>query len=815
MLSSAFNPQGFKQLQPRLEGGRYVDFGNKCYSIKETSPDGTCALHALLGVPTEGKGRSGQKAYFKAYGRVQFILALKTKDKLLLESSLRYTGLPRDHNSPEFRQAARARIDKLVTVLNKLGDFRGLLEDNTAALGVTLQRKTPFVVPGPTQPVEELKKICPPIYGPRVTRSAWKHIKDARPWIMLDVLQGSEEDFRRILASGLPSEKIQSELNELFENSHMELYYILEKLGLKFNIPRGERDDIKWGESERNTDFLQVPIYSPKTFDEKFVEIISRVIARKWMENKVNALWGYLGLLHPDTQNPIPFVGEKTREIYKNIIKGHLDSALAIAKSSSELISNVRSSGLNVTSIEEIVDLDLNDFEEPGPIKEFQVVAEELITRNPSSRELFPADNEFIARWSALREQKTALDAQINTLWSDAFFNEDNASFRRHIFRLAPEAEQAHFKEKNEQGIERNMTAEEIEEAIRAKPDRILAVVKMDRPGCFRFLGQEIQEAITTAERSKEENLNAQSSLVISDKMFQHYMAKVQDEGFYLNIEEIGLAAHLFDKKAQVIQDGVPRGEGGAASEVFNPELPGNPIIIYHSGKHFERCLPLNSHKNAQALLEGLPKQAEREREKQNLKVLFGNYTEFLGNKIEGKAIPKGNPFDPSAEKSIYINPIILPSNNTSQLPLAFPEELLAKIDRTFQLRGLRTCDIGEQRFIPSYSFMLNKERQCYELAIEYRLFKDSNDQNPKEYCSFVVAQFGIETVDAFREKKPAEEDQDLFYNEFLIQVMYSQDPIKLPGSKSFKILQSSLQTVVTIEDYTATNRLRHGFAVN
>ena len=123
------------------------------------------------------------------------------------------------------------------------------------------------MVPGPTQPVEELKKICPPIYGRRVTRSAWKHIKDARPWIMLDVLQGSEEDFRRILASGLPSEKIQSELNEIFENSHMELYYILEKLGLKFNIPRGERDDIKWGDYERKADFLQVPIFSPKNFD--------------------------------------------------------------------------------------------------------------------------------------------------------------------------------------------------------------------------------------------------------------------------------------------------------------------------------------------------------------------------------------------------------------------------------------------------------------------------------------------------------------------------------------------------------------------
>ena len=107
---------------------------------------------------------------------------------------------------------------------------------------------------------------------------------------------------------------------------------------------------------------MQVPIFSPKNFDEKFVEIISRVIARKWMENKVNALWGYLGLLHPDTQNPIPFVGEKTREIYTKVIKGHLDSALAIAKSSSELISDVRNSGLNVTSIEEIMGLDLNDF---------------------------------------------------------------------------------------------------------------------------------------------------------------------------------------------------------------------------------------------------------------------------------------------------------------------------------------------------------------------------------------------------------------------------------------------------------------------
>ena len=33
VLSSAFNPQGFKQLQPRLEGARYVDFGNKCLSL--------------------------------------------------------------------------------------------------------------------------------------------------------------------------------------------------------------------------------------------------------------------------------------------------------------------------------------------------------------------------------------------------------------------------------------------------------------------------------------------------------------------------------------------------------------------------------------------------------------------------------------------------------------------------------------------------------------------------------------------------------------------------------------------------------------
>ena len=207
----------------------------------------------------------------------------------------------------------------------------------------------------------------------------------------------------------------------------------------------------------------------------------------------------------------------------------------------------------------------------------------------------------------------------------------------------------------------------------------------------------------------------------------------------------------------------------------------------------------------------------------QKLKALIGHYREFLLHQINGTPfVRKGeikNPFDPNPERgeSIYKNHVLLPSLNKSksQLPLAFPQELLKHLDFRFGLRGLSGDDDASYTAIPSYSFMLKqreelgKDQECYELAIEYRLMKHHTDPEPKEYCSFVIAQFGAETVDAFREKIPPEEGlKDLFYNEFLIQMMYSQTPIKLPGAKSFRLLKTGRETVIPIEGEEAFNAL-------
>ena len=133
----------------------------------------------------------------------------------------------------------------------------------------------------------------------------------------------------------------------------------------------------------------------------------------------------------------------------------------------------------------------------------------------------------------------------------------------------------------------------------------------------------------------------------------------------------------------------------------------------------------------------------------------------------------------------------MLASKDRDQCVLAFPNSLLKYIEENIAPRGIRRAGLKISR---CYSFVVNEITDCYELAIDYQ-------SDGKEYMKFVVAQFGREVVDNFRdrERSPEQTTKDpLFESTFLIQAMYGEG-LHIPGEGSFRIISTGLNTVVPI----------------
>lgn len=78
-----------------------------------------------------------------------------------------------------------------------------------------------------------------------------------------------------------------------------------------------------------------------------------------------------------------------------------------------------------------------------------------------------------------------------------------------------------------------------------------------------------------------------EKEFILSGAMVNHYIKTVKIPSFYLNTNEIKLAAELFNKNVVIV---APSIKGVEPSEFIECDLGGELIVIHHQGEHFSRC---------------------------------------------------------------------------------------------------------------------------------------------------------------------------------------------------------------------------------
>jgi len=395
---------------------------------------------------------------------------------------------------------------------------------------------------------------------------------------------------------------------------------------------------------------------------------------------------------------------------------------------------------------------------------------------------------QIFKRWKTLKASEDALireekDAWIRQ-WKDYLKKEEagefdidlfgNGEFLERVFELAPQTQL---------GADREV----VRERLAKEPDLISEVVNLDRDGLVSLLSRSAQQEISDIRGRLVENLESQDMYVNNPEVFTHYVETIEDPDFWFNTLEIELAAYLFDKKVQVINGEL---QMPASPKPFNNDLPGETIVIQHKGKHFSRCEPLDvtTDRYIDDKLLSIPSSDKHD---EALTKLFTHYREFLSKKTRGVYERDTDSPNRFIKDESFQNCTLLASKDPDQCVLAFPNSLLKYIEENIAPRGIRRAGLKISR---CYSFVVNEITDCYELAIDYR-------SNGKEYMKFVVAQFGKEVVDSFRDRERSIEEttkEPLFESMFLIQAMYAEG-LHIPGEGSFRIISTGLNTVVPI----------------
>ena len=353
-------------------------------------------------------------------------------------------------------------------------------------------------------------------------------------------------------------------------------------------------------------------------------------------------------------------------------------------------------------------------------------------------------------------------------------------------------------------------TEEQVLKMLDEEPRLLLNIVCTEYEEFFKLLEDgESKKAIEDAKieqkdlsDKQEEQLN---TFALSEAVYERYLSTAmretqsdKDLGFYFNTQEIHLAALLFDKKVQVVstQEDGNGVEGVFPSEnAFNPHLPGDPIVIYHKGNHFERCIPFSQ-------IEKVPvRKAQAQKAKSPMdtmeyndaiKKLVDAYQAFLVLNDKPNSKNPKTPFDSLKSEGSLLSPF-----KKEHPRLFFPNDLLKKIEEKHSLEELHKILATKKKGVVQryYHFALSQDERCYELRICYRVMKQGDDkQFPQEHSYFVVAEIGVNTVGSF---------SHLPMSAFLIQAMYTDLSTKpvLPGELSFKILHNMAESVIPIEE--------------
>ena len=446
---------------------------------------------------------------------------------------------------------------------------------------------------------------------------------------------------------------------------------------------------------------------------------------------------------------------------------------------------------------------------------------------NASSTMLFPDTRPPLipgikGHWKELQdshaEKRKVLKDQESPLWlayvgNDAFMDKvmsEVADLKVKAEQAITDGDRARAEElRNKPFYEK--TRDQVIEISRENPSYLMDLVDCISEECLRLIeDQGISDIRQEQEGLRNRQEAVESDFVFQDEVIRRYLETLVLEDFYFNTEEIEIAALMFDKKAHVVSTRRD-GKGIEPSEkVFNKGIPGDPVVIYHEGIHFQRCVTLQELRPEQAIAEqhSDPQISADFKNKYDasVKKLVNDYAEFLEMQGGGDIPdPADNPFldndkFPVGDKK---NPLIklLTPTNENHVPLAFPAAFLDRIERNFPVDELNRVDTGKI-LMPHYGFGFNEDEGCYDLSIAYQVLE--RGELPKEYYSFVVAQIGRDTVDAFRDKyRYSPDHKDFFHNEFLIQAMYTNfaDEQTLPGKLSFRLLETHAESVIPIEE--------------
>ena len=98
--------------------------------------------------------------------------------------------------------------------------------------------------------------------------------------------------------------------------------------------------------------------------------------------------------------------------------------------------------------------------------------------------------------------------------------------------------------------------------------------------------------------RTKREE--ERDSFILSAEMVSHYIFVVNNPLFYLNTNEIKLAAQLFNKSVIIVAYKEKRIE---PTEIINQDAASEPIFIHHRGVHFSRCVKANTNRKVASVV--------------------------------------------------------------------------------------------------------------------------------------------------------------------------------------------------------------------
>ena len=183
---------------------------------------------------------------------------------------------------------------------------------------------------------------------------------------------------------------------------------------------------------------------------------------------------------------------------------------------------------------------------------------------------------------AAYRERLERLNTQKANEWITLF---NRGSFQAKLLEEARGLGNEQYEGKSDR---------EILETLRQNPLKMLSLISANTAPflleCSHDKSSTINRLSEEYDRLQEERFIAENDFIIRE-IYPLYAYVLQHPAFYLNTEELELAALLFNEKMQVISVD-EQGNAHPVIDLVNEHLDKETTVIHHTGLHFSRCKP-------------------------------------------------------------------------------------------------------------------------------------------------------------------------------------------------------------------------------